>query len=171
MHKIDCFKTATQSTAAQRQVSLQVKQTAALLPPIATMIRDYLYMREIEKIKRLLEEGNLSRGEAELLKLVRIDPDNKTAWLYLAAIFSRSERYDELVEPYKNLVRISPRAAFPSSGLAATYFQLGLLDETLCEIERFKNLAEKQGEDVEKVLAEHDRLKVQISEIRSNEQD
>ena len=120
------------------------------------------------EITRLLENGSIDEAKLALHQNINSDSDDKSSWTKLAAIATRTANFEEGIEPFKNLVRISPRAPLASSGLAMCYFECGRYAEAEAEIDRFSQQFSQDvtslSVTVESVLSEHKNM---LERIRS----
>lgn len=114
----------------------------------------------------LLNSARFDEARLVLYERVKQNRDDRFSWMKLAAIALRDQTFEEGVEPFAHLVRLSPRDTLASSGLASCLFESGEYLRAKQEIERFKILFPCEGniqEPVRHLLREHDGLLERIA--------
>lgn len=119
----------------------------------------------IDKAKSYLSNGEVAAAREHLLGLVDDGLGSNEIWLLVAGIAIRSEDWALGLRAFSELVRLRPRSALASSGLAKCLSELSMRREVLDEIDRFSRVADvEQACDIA-VLEEHESLKRRIDKL------
>lgn len=114
----------------------------------------------------LLNSGRYDEARLVLTERVNQDRDDRSSWMKLAAIAVRGQSFEDGVEPFMHLVRMSPKDILSSSGLASCLFESGEYQRVIQEVERFRGLFPCDAnipEPVRNLFMEHDDLLEKIA--------
>lgn len=116
----------------------------------------------LQKAKALLESGNLEEAREHLLQAARNDMHNPSIWLLLSGIASRTNDWELGLKSFKRLSAIRPSSRLASSGLVQCMYNLGLYEDAIVEIDRFRGVADKADENDQSVMNEHQAIRDRI---------
>ena len=110
----------------------------------------------------MLTAGQIEEGTDLLLNKVEAEPQNKSAWLLLCGVASRTQNWNLGLKSFGALVKLRPSSGLASSGLVQSFCENKRFTEALEEIERFKKVADVANDNDKSVLAEFDAIVAKI---------
>lgn len=71
------------------------------------------YLPSMDEIKKMISDGRMNEAQNALVEIIRIDPQNKTAWLWLAQTMPGDAERLQVLEEYQKANPDTPTKTVP----------------------------------------------------------